>query len=48
MNSNNQPKKTSELEKFKIFYEHTDDSRTIVDKQSRKVKQPQRHVASRG
>jgi len=38
--------KTSELEKFKLFYEHTDDSRVLVDKQYRPVKRPRRNIAS--
>lgn len=38
--------KMSELEKLKLFYEHTDDSRLLVDKQARPIKRPRRNIAS--
>jgi hypothetical protein len=44
----NEPKvKKSKLEDFQLFYEHTDDNRTIVTKQLRQVKRPKRSTASR-
>ena len=39
--------KTSKLESFKLFYEHTDDSRKVVDRQMRPIRRPTLNVASR-
>gem|GEM_PF-6204289 len=37
----------SALEKFKLFFEHTDDSRLVVNAQSKPVKQPSRNIATK-
>ena len=47
MNNQSSNNKRSALEKFKLFYEHTDDSRVVVTKQAQPVKQPGRHTATR-
>lgn len=36
----------SELEKFKLFYEHTDDTRTMLNKSARPIKRQRRTTAS--
>jgi len=37
----------SALEKFKLFFEHTDDSRVVVNTQAKPVKQPSRNIATK-
>lgn len=37
----------SALEKFKLFFEHTDDSRVVVNSQAKPVKQPTRNLVSK-
>ena len=37
----------SALEKFKLFFEHTDDSRVVVNKESKPVKSPTRNTMSK-
>jgi len=37
----------STLEKFKLFYEHTNDNRVVVNKQAQPVKQQRRSIASK-
>jgi len=37
----------SALEKFKLFFEHTDDSRVVVNAQSKPVKSPSRNIATK-
>lgn len=45
-NQTNQIDKSA-LEKFKLFFEHTDDSRTVVNSQAKPVKQPSRNIATK-
>lgn len=45
--SNNTNTQKSALEKFTLYYEHTDDNRLIVDKQNRPVKRLKRNIATR-
>lgn len=47
MNTNTSKKNSSALESFKLFYEHTDDNRVIVNKQARPLKRPTRNTAAR-
>jgi hypothetical protein len=37
----------SALESFKIFFEHTDDKRVVIDAQAKRVKRPSRNIASK-
>lgn len=37
----------SALEKFKLFFEHTGDSRVVVNAQAKPVKRPSRNVATK-
>lgn len=37
----------SALEKFKLFFEHTDDSRVVVNSQAKPVKHPTRNVVTK-
>lgn len=37
----------SALEKFKLFYEHTDDNRVVVNSQAKPIKQPTRSIATK-
>jgi hypothetical protein len=37
----------SALEKFKLFFEHTDDSRVVVNAQSKPVKPPTRNAVTK-
>lgn len=52
MNKTNEPNKQenktrSRLEEFKLFFEHTDDSRVVVNNQAKPVKRPSRNLASK-
>ena len=47
MNDNDTKIKKSELDKIPIFYEHTEDSRIIVNKPGRRIKQPKLTTANR-
>lgn len=44
--SNTNENQKSELEKFKLFYEHTDDSRVLIHRQ-RTLRQARKTTASR-
>ena len=37
----------SALEKFKLFFEHTDDNRVVVNTQAKPVKSPSRNTLSK-
>jgi hypothetical protein len=37
----------SALEKFQLFFEHTNDSRVVVNSQAKQLKQPRRNIASK-
>ena len=49
MNKTNIPnaQDKSALEKFKLFFEHTDDNRVVVNKQAKPIKQPTRNSLSK-
>lgn len=50
MNKTQAPNKKldkSHLENFKLFFEHTDDSRVVVNNQAKPVKRPSRNLASK-
>jgi hypothetical protein len=46
-NASNATIDKSALEKFKLFFEHTDDSRVVVNAKAKPVKQPTRNVATK-
>lgn len=37
----------SALQKIKLFYEHTDDNRVVVDTRNKQIKQPSRNSLSK-
>ncbi len=41
------PDEKSALEKFKLFFEHTDDNRVVINTDSKRVKQPSRNIATK-